>query len=235
MKHYLNAMAIAMLAVACGPAVTEAETSEVESSPETTGTALIAVSDGKEGILEIGATAPASDTKMMDVSGESFTLADAAGDNGLLVIFSCNTCPFVVGNANKSEGWEGRYPVLYDYATQANMGMVLVNSNEAKRGAGDSMDDMKQRYADQGLKGHYLLDENHVIADAFGALTTPHVFLFDKEMKLIYKGAIDDNVDSAEGVKTPYLMNAIDAHLAGEIIDPNSTRQLGCSIKRMKA
>jgi hypothetical protein len=94
---------------------------------------------------------------------------------------------------------------------------------------------MKKRYKDQGLEGYYLLDENHVLADAFGALTTPHVYLFDGDMKLIYVGAIDDSVDSKEGVKESYLKDAIEAHLKGEKIDPNSTRQLGCSIKRVKA
>src|SRR6056297_2950007 len=162
----------------------------------------------KAGILEIGAEAPMLNYEVRDVSGKLVTLDDAAGEKGLLVIFSCNTCPFVVGNGNKSEGWEGRYPELYDAAQSAGIGMVLVNSNEAKRDAGDSMSDMKKRYEQEGLKGHYVLDEKHVLADAFGALTTPHVFLFDENMKLIYKGAIDDSVESSGTVKEPYLLNA---------------------------
>ncbi len=183
--------------------------------------------------LEIGKSAPKADLKMMDVSKKEISLNDAAKENGLIVIFSCNTCPFVVGNGTKSEGWEGRYPSIADMATKANMGMVLVNSNEAKRTKGDGMEDMQARYKEQGLKGYYVLDENHVLADAFGALTTPHVFMFDADMKLIYKGAIDDSVDSADSVKEPYLQNAIDAHVNGKKPKPNSTRQLGCSIKRV--
>jgi len=185
-------------------------------------------------ILKIGKTAPEQDLKMDDVSGEEVSLKSVARENGLLVIFSCNTCPFVIGNGTKSEGWEGRYPGLFDLAEKSDIGMVLVNSNEAKRDNGDSMSDMKKRYNEEGLKGYYALDENHKLADAFGALTTPHVFLFDKEMKLIYKGAIDDAVDSSEEVKEAYLNNAITAYLAGDKIDPNSTKQLGCSIKRVK-
>ncbi len=187
------------------------------------------------GILEIGAGAPKSEMNMKDVSGKEMNLAGMAGEKGLLVIFSCNTCPFVVGNGQKSEGWEGRYPELAEIAERSDMGMVMVNSNEAKRSAGDSFADMQVRYKEQGLKGYYVLDENHVLADAFGAKTTPHVFLFDADMKLVYKGAIDDSVDSKAGVKEPYLRNAINSYLNGQDIDPNSTRQLGCSIKRVKA
>jgi hypothetical protein len=178
--------------------------------------------------------APRADMPMMGVAGDKVALKEMAGKNGLLVIFSCNTCPFVVGNGIKSEGWEGRYPELYDAAASADIGMVMVNSNEAKRDAGDNMDDMKKRYNQQGLKGNYVLDEKHILADAFGALTTPHVFLFDGDMKLIYKGAIDDSVESADSVKEPYLLNAIKAHGSGSKIEPNSTKQMGCSIKRVK-
>lgn len=197
-------------------------------------TTAFTISEGREEILEIGAVAPKADMPMMDVSGEKVALKEIAGKNGLLVIFSCNTCPFVVGNGTKSEGWEGRYPGLYDLTASVDMGMVMVNSNEAKRTAGDNMDDMKKRYSEEGLKGNYVLDEKHVLADAFGALTTPHVFLFDGDMKLIYKGAIDDSVESADSVTEPYLLNAIKMHISGGKVDPNSTKQLGCSIKRVK-
>lgn len=187
----------------------------------------------KEDILAIGAVAPKADLEMMDVSGKNVSLKSAAKKNGLVVIFSCNTCPFVVGNGTKSEGWEGRYPEIADIADAAGMGMVLVNSNEAKREKGDGIDDMKARYKEKGLGGFYILDKNHELADAFGALTTPHVFMFDADMKLVYKGAIDDAVDSAGSVKEPYLKNAIEAQKNGKKIKPNSTRQLGCSIKRV--
>ncbi len=188
----------------------------------------------KSDILEIGAVAPLQKHEMKDVSGKLVTLDQVAGENGLLVIFSCNTCPFVIGNGTKSEGWEGRYAEVADLAEENGMGTILVNPNEAKRDAGDGMEDMKKRYDEQNLKGFYALDENHKLADAFGALTTPHIFLFDKEMKLIYKGAIDDSVSSSEDVKEPYLKNAIRAYANGEKINPNSTKQLGCSIKRVK-
>jgi len=193
-----------------------------------------AAKNSEREILALGKKAPKTDMMMKDVSGKDISLEKAAGENGLLVIFSCNTCPFVIGNGSKSEGWEGRYPEIANMAEKEGIGTVLVNSNEAKREKGDGMKDMKKRYAEKNLKGFYVMDENHVLADAFGALTTPHVFLFDSDMKLIYKGAIDDSVDSSEGVENPYLKDAIEAYKAGEKIDPNSTKQLGCSIKRVK-
>lgn len=187
-----------------------------------------------EGIINIGETAPQSDLKMLDVLGDEFSLNDLVGENGLLVIFSCNTCPFVVGNGEKSEGWEGRYNGIYDQVSDNNIGMVLVNSNEAKRDGDDSYEKMQEHAEAANYKMNYVVDENHVLADAFGAKTTPHVFLFDASMKLVYKGAIDDNVNKSSEVEQEYLANAIANLIAGNAIDPNSTKQLGCSIKRNK-
>lgn len=182
--------------------------------------------------LTIGTALPAAEVKMKDVSGKEYSLKDLAGSKGLLVIFSCNTCPFVVGTED-SEGWEGRYPELAAYAARHGVGVAFVNSNEAKRDAGDSFADMQQRYKDKKYNGHYLLDAGHVVADAFGARTTPHVFLFNNGLKLAYKGAIDDNVASAAGVKEQWLNKAIDALASGGAIEPATTRNMGCSIKRM--
>lgn len=183
--------------------------------------------------LAIGATLPAADQVMKDVSGSSSSLKELVGKNGLLVIFSCNTCPFVIGSEG-SAGWEGRYPELAAISARSGIGMALVNSNETKRDDGDSFTDMQARYKEKGFGGSYLLDENHVVADAFGARTTPHVFLFDKNMKLVYKGAIDDNVSDPSAVKEKWLKNALSALASGAAIDPATTRNVGCSIKRVK-
>ena len=74
-----------------------------------------------------------------------------------------------------------------------------------------------------------------MVADAFGARTTPHIFLFGADNALEYKGAIDDNVDKADSVKEPWLRDALKAMNAGKKIDPNDTRNIGCSIKRVKS
>lgn len=183
--------------------------------------------------LEIGASAPDAGVKMKDVSGKMMSLNDLKDKNGLLVIFSCNTCPFVVGR-NESEGWEGRYNGIAKEAEFNKIGIVLVNSNAAKRDQGDSFDDMVERAQRKGYESAYVLDEESRLANAFGAKTTPHVYLFDNDMKLVYRGAIDDNNDKTESVEQHYLRDAIHALNAGEKISPNSTKAVGCSIKRVK-
>lgn len=181
--------------------------------------------------LNIGDRAPKTDLAMMDVSGRTITLEEVAGEKGLLVIFTSNQCPFVVGSEG-SEGWDGRYGELAEFSKGLGVGMALVNSNHANRAKGESMDDMKKRYTDKKFGGYYLLDENNVVADAYAARTTPHVFLFNKEMELVYKGAIDDNVASAAAVKEHWLKNALTNLNAGKAIEPATTRNIGCSIKR---
>jgi thioredoxin-related protein len=185
--------------------------------------------------LKIGAKAPMTDHLMKDVSGKELSLAKVKKENGLLVIFSCNTCPFVVGNGEKSEGWENRYNDIAKITEKIGVGSVLVNSNEAKREKGDALDDMMARAKEKAFKSHYVMDSEHKLADAFGAKTTPHVFLFDGDMKLVYQGAIDDNVDSKKGVKLPYLQSALNSMSKGEEVRVKETKPVGCSIKRVAA
>ncbi len=91
--------------------------------------------------LVIGDSAPLPTLALSGTDGNTYTLKDLKQRNGLLVIFSCNTCPFVIGNG-ENEGWEGRYNIVADAAEKSEIGMVLVNSNTAKRKNGDSMSDM---------------------------------------------------------------------------------------------
>ncbi len=181
--------------------------------------------------LAIGTTAPAVDVKLKDVIGGERSLKDIAGENGLLVIFTGNICPFVVGSAG-SEGWQERYGPLAAGCASKQIGVALVNSNDSQRDQGDGFLDMQRIYKEHNYGGSYLLDQGHALADAFGTRTTPHVFLFDKDMKLVYKGAIDDNVKSADGVKEPWLRNAITAVAEGRAPEPATTRNIGCSVKR---
>jgi peroxiredoxin len=179
--------------------------------------------------LEIGQKAPMTDYQMEGTDGESYSLESLSAENGLLVIFSCNTCPFVIK-------WEGRYPGIAEMAQENEIGFSLINSNEAKRSGDDSMEEMKAHAEEKGYADvPYLVDENSKLANAFGGKTTPHVFLFNADMQLVYEGAIDDNLDDATEVKSPYLENAIKNMVAGEKIDPENTKAIGCSIKRVKS
>jgi len=194
-------------------------------------TLLISMAPHELPDMAIGTVMPKATVKMKDVTGPDISLKEIAGPNGVLVIFSCNTCPFVIGSEG-SAGWEGRYPALAASCAKNKIGFALVNSNEGKRSAGDGFGDMETHYKQKGYAGHYVLDQGNTLADAFGARTTPHVFLFDKDLKLVYKGAIDDNVDDPAAVKHHYLDDAIDALTNGKAIDPALTRNIGCSIKR---
>ena len=196
-----------------------------------TGLIIFQSFDNKE-MLEIGSEIPLPNKSMLNIDDKEYSFDDLKKENGLLVIFSCNTCPFVIGNGSKSEGWENRYPELGDISNDLNIGMVLINSNAAKRDDGDSFKEMQERYKSKGYNSYYVLDINSEMADAFGALTTPHVYLFDNNMKLVYRGAIDDNVKKSSEVKAFYLQDALNNMVAGNPIEPQTTRQLGCSIKR---
>ena len=184
--------------------------------------------------LAIGETAPMPDAPMMGVDGEKQSLNSLKQENGLLIIFSCNTCPFVVGNGTKTEGWEGRYNNLAAFAAERQVGTVLVNSNEAKREGDDSFQAMRKHAAEAGYTMPYLVDEGSKLANNVGARTTPHIYLFDGDMTLVYRGSIDDNVSRAEDVKERYLENALDRLSAGKKIKVAETKAVGCSIKRVK-
>ena len=183
--------------------------------------------------LAIGDKAPLTEFKMTNIDGQDWSLVDLAGENGALVIFTCNTCPFVVGREGKSEGWEGRYNEVIAFARENGIGSVLVNSNEAKRKGDDSLEEMKQHAREAGYIAPYVVDAGHKLADGFGARTTPHIYLFDGDFCLVYRGSIDDSVNSAADVKERYLEDAITKMVAGKKVKPAITKAIGCSIKRM--
>lgn len=177
--------------------------------------------------LAIGAPLPKAEVKMMDVNGKLKTMKEAAGNNGLLVMFSCNTCPYVVKNQERTKE-------ISEYALKMNVGVILLNSNEAYRAEDDSYEAMKAYAKDQKFKWSYVIDKNHEVADAFGANRTPEIFLFDKDMKLAYHGAIDDNPSDGSAVKRQHLKEAIGELVAGKDISVKESRSVGCSIKRNK-
>jgi len=176
------------------------------------------------GELEIGSTMPLKDLELADISGKNITLANAKGDAGTLVVFSCNTCPMVIL-------WEDRYVSLANTYAQKGIGMIAVNSNAARFGGEDSLEEMVEHAKNNGYNFPYAQDPESELASAFGATKTPHIYLFNGDDKLVYRGAIDDNAKNAKKVDVPFLANAIDALLAGNPINPQTTKALGCSIK----
>lgn len=175
--------------------------------------------------LEIGKAIPSASTKMMDVSGKEISLNDLKEEKGLLVIFSCNTCPYVKLS-------ETRIKEVASIAKRNKIGVVLINSNEAQRDEEDSFEEMKKYAKAQAYDFSYVVDKNSQVADAFGATRTPHVFLFDSK-GLAYRGAIDDNIKDAKDAKELYLKDALIAVGSGKAVKTNSTKSVGCSIKRL--
>jgi peroxiredoxin len=174
--------------------------------------------------LEIGSTAPMTNVEMMDTEGQAHTLADAAKENGLLVMFTCNTCPWV-------EAWEDRYNDVAQKAAEHDIGMVAINPNAAIRNDGESMADMKARAEKKGYQFPYVLDEGAEMATAFGATKTPDLFLFNGDMELVYRGAIDDSPRDADAVEERYILTALETMANGKEINPEVTKSIGCTIK----
>ncbi|RMF06187.1 MAG: thioredoxin family protein [Candidatus Neomarinimicrobiota bacterium] len=174
--------------------------------------------------LILGADIPLPDRKMPEISGQEISLQEALGSQGLVVIFSCNTCPWV-------KAWQDRYVSLAAEYQPRGIRFIAINSNAAYREKGDSFADMKTHARQYGYNFLYALDPQSELAKAFGASHTPQVFLFDAHGKLVYRGAIDDNARHPDQVERPYLKNALDELLAGKPISLPSTKALGCSIK----
>lgn len=175
--------------------------------------------------IDIGTDLPMATSAMTATDGKKVTLNDAKTDKGLLVMFSCNTCPYVVKS-------EARTKEMMAYAAKKGIGMVVINSNEARRDGDDSKKEMTKYAKKQKYTAPYVIDENSTVADAFGATRTPEVFLFDASGKLVYKGAMEDQPANPSESKEMFLKDAMDNMLSGKTIDPNTTKSIGCTIKR---
>ena len=176
--------------------------------------------------LQIGSTMPKADLKMQDISGKNVAMKDAKKDNGILVMFSCNTCPYVVKN-------QERTVAISKFATENKVGVIILNSNEALRGDDDSYAAMQTYAKDQGYQWNYVVDKNHEVADAFGANRTPECFLFDKNLKLVYHGAIDNSPQDEAAITRLHLKEAITEMVGGKEVTVKESRSVGCTIKRM--
>ena len=175
--------------------------------------------------LPIGSALPNPEVQMKDVSGNEISFKDAMKKNGLLVMFSCNTCPIVIKHQQKTKEVAG-------YALSNNIGVILLNSNEAGRDGNDSFEAMKEYAGEQGYKWSYAVDKDSKMANAFGATMTPECFLFNKEGKLLYHGAINNRPRDPNNSDKEYLKQAMDEMIAGKAISQPTYPQYGCTIKR---
>jgi hypothetical protein len=123
---------------------------------------------------------------------------------------------------------------IAEYAKKMNVGIIIVNSNEAQRADDDSYAAMQEYAKEQHYNWNYVVDKNNEVADAFGASRTPECYLFDKNLKLVYHGAIDDSPADVSAIKRHHLQEAINEMVAGKDVTVKESRSVGCSIKRMK-
>jgi thioredoxin-related protein len=180
------------------------------------------------GSMAIGTAAPNENYNIVDVlTNQPKRLDSYRTQKGLLVIFTCNTCPFVLKNVERTKQ-------MLQFAKEKGIGVVLVNSNEAQRNDVDAPKEMVKFAKDHNYP-NYLTDQDSKLADIFGASHTPEVFLFDgKTMTLVYKGAMDDNPGDPTSAKKLFLLDAMNNLASGQAISPNETKSVGCSIKRLK-
>jgi peroxiredoxin len=158
------------------------------------------------------------------VDGKQHSLGQYAGKNAVVVIFSCNHCPYV-------RAWEDRMVQIQRDYSGRGVQLIAINSNDAAKYPDDSFAKMKERAIEKRFNFPYLHDETQEIAHAYGAERTPEVFLFDKDGTLRYHGTIDDNYDDPAAVKKLYLRDALDAVLQAKTIPVPETRPVGCTIK----
>ena len=171
--------------------------------------------------LALGSEAVNFNLKSID--GKHYRLADFADRKALVIVFSCNHCPYV-------QAYEDRMVKLQREYGSKGVALIAINSNYDHDYPEDSYEKMIERSREKGFNFQYLRDETQDIAHKYGAICTPHVFAFDQQRTLQYKGRIDDNRNPAE-VKTHDLSNALDAILARKKPSVQETKPFGCSIK----
>jgi len=172
--------------------------------------------------MALGTKAP--DFSLPGVDGKTWSLDDFREAQALVVVFTCNHCPYAIAAEDRL------LELSRDYA-ERGVRVVAINPNDAEKYAADSFDAMKTRAREKGFDFPYLVDATQHIARAYDAACTPDLFVFDAEKKLTYNGRLDDNWQDASAVTRQDLRRAIDATLAGAAIDFDVVASMGCSIK----
>jgi peroxiredoxin len=155
--------------------------------------------------------------------GEMVSLNQAKGENGIVVVFECNHCPYVVANFSRMDA-------MAEYCGSKGIGYVGINSNDENNYPEDSYENMVKR-ANKGLPYSYLHDATQQVAQQYGAKRTPEFFLFNSQLELVYQGRMDDSPRNPTGVSTSELSDAITAILAGQTPSVVQTDSIGCSVK----
>lgn len=169
----------------------------------------------------------ATDFSLKNVDGTVVSLADYKNAKGYIVIFSCNTCPYVVA-------YEDRMIQLHNKYSTMGFPVIAINPNNPELSPGDSFEKMQERSREKNFPFAYVFDEKQEIFPKYGATRTPHVFLLEKTDKgniVRYIGAIDDNFRDASAVKETFLENAIRSLMDNQDVSVKTTKAIGCTIK----
>jgi peroxiredoxin len=172
--------------------------------------------------LQIGDKAP--DFALPATDGKTYSLSDFGDSRVLVVFFTCNHCPYVVGSDEVTRQTAERF-------ARQGVRFVGVNANSPNTYAEDGFPQMVARMQEHAFPWVYLHDATQDVARAYGALRTPHFFVFDRERELVYTGrALDNPRDPARSTVND-LENALDEHLAGKPISKPLTNPIGCNVK----
>jgi len=169
---------------------------------------------------------PAVEFKLKNVDDGEVSLSDYSDQKGLILVFTCNPCPF-------ANAYEQRIIELHTKYADQGFPVLAINPNDEKLSPEDSMEKMKIRANEKKYPFPYLKDDKEVFR-AYGATRTPHVFLLEKagkEFKVAYIGSIDNNAMNASEVTERYLEKAIASLESGKTPNPSTTKAIGCTIK----
>jgi peroxiredoxin len=173
----------------------------------------------------------AMDFSLKNVDGKMVSLKDYKDEKGFIVTFTCNHCPY-------AKAYEQRIMDLDKKFAAAGYPVIAISPNDPDQVPEDSFDNMVKRAKEKKYTFPYLLDETQNITRTYGAKATPHIFLLQKkgnDLEVVYIGAIDDNTEDANAVKSKYVEAALDALSKGQKPAISSTKAIGCSIKWKKS
>lgn len=172
--------------------------------------------------LQLGAEAP--EFNLLATDGQHYTLDSFRDAKALVIFFTCNHCPFVQGSD------EGTRQTALKYGPQG-VAFVAINANSATAYPDDSYEKMIERIDEHQFPWTYLHDEQQEVALAYGALRTPHFYLFDENRRLIYTGRAVDSPRDAEKITSYDLIQALEQYLNSEPITVPLTNPIGCNVK----
>lgn len=172
--------------------------------------------------LEIGEKAP--DFKLPATDGNTYELSDFSDADVLVVFFTCNHCPYVLGSDEVTRATAEKY-------APRGVKFVAINSNSANTYPEDDFEHMVARMEKHNFPWLYLYDESQDVALEYGALRTPHFYVFNEDRELVYTGRGVDNPKEADKITVNDLDRALDEVTSGKTVSVPLTNPIGCNVK----